>query len=304
MRKAMLKRFLFICLLTITASSVQAQAPSAASITATDVISMSQAGLSDDIIIAKIHQSNAPANLSTDDLIKLKKANVSDAVIKALLNPQAAAAPSTTIVVQTPGLARLTNDNPSGAATIAGQSAAGDPNDPLAVHDSGIYLYQTNADGSPHMIMLERTAATFKMTTGFGTVKTKAEIPGKAASLRTTPKGVFYFYFEDKSAGLSNAPMLFGSVSNPSQFILVRLTVQKSSRESVVGSFSGWTGTGGSTDKGVVAFKSERIRSGLYKVELPADIAPGEYYFISSPGSAGIYGASMGTSSIFDFGVD
>ncbi len=299
----MLKHILCLLLLAFTVSLAQSQTATQ-TISAADVIAMSQAGLSDDIIIAKIHQSNTPANLSTDELISLKKANLSDAVIKALLNPQAASSPPTTVVVQSPSLARLTNDNPSGAATVAGQSATGDPNDPLAVHDSGIYLYQTNPDGSHHMAMLERTAATFKMTTGFGTVKTKAVIPGKAASLRTTPKGIFYFYFEDKSAGLSNSPVLFGSVSSPSQFILIRLNVQKSSRESVIGSFSGWTGTGGSTDKGVIAFKSERIKSGLYKVELPADIAPGEYYFISSPGSAGMYGVGAGNSSIFDFGVD
>ncbi|MDR3735073.1 MAG: hypothetical protein P4L10_05980 [Acidobacteriaceae bacterium] len=265
------------------------------------VISMCHAGLSDDIVIAKIHQTNTPLNLSTDDLIRLKKANVSDAVVKALLTPQSAVAPTTTIVVQSPGLARLTNDNPSGATTAPGQSAVGDPNDPLAVHDSGIYIFATSGDGSRHMTMLERTGSTLAVNTGFGTLKTKAVLPGKSASIRTSTKAVFYFYFEDKAAGLGSSPLLFGGISNPNQFVLVKLNVQKSSRETVTGHFNGWSGSGGTDQKGAIAFKSEKIRPGLYRIQLPDGTKAGEYCFISS--GNGTFGPGT-PINLFDFGID
>jgi hypothetical protein len=56
---------------------------------------MSQAGLSDQIITAKIHAHNKPADLTTDALVELKKAKVSDAVIPALIDPAATPQPAT-----------------------------------------------------------------------------------------------------------------------------------------------------------------------------------------------------------------
>ena len=48
---------------------------------------MKQAGLSDDLVIAKIRQSNKGTDLSTDELVTLKKQGISDAVIKILMHP-------------------------------------------------------------------------------------------------------------------------------------------------------------------------------------------------------------------------
>jgi hypothetical protein len=61
------------------------------------VISLLDAGLSDDLILAKIQKSGQSFDLSTDDMVRLKKAKASDAVIKAMMTaapPTPAAAPA------------------------------------------------------------------------------------------------------------------------------------------------------------------------------------------------------------------
>jgi hypothetical protein len=50
-----------------------------------DVIALRAAGLGDDLLIAKIRESQSGFSLGTDDLIALKKANVSDPVISEMM---------------------------------------------------------------------------------------------------------------------------------------------------------------------------------------------------------------------------
>jgi len=50
-----------------------------------DILSLKQAGLSDELIIDKIRSSPAKFALETDDLISLKKAGIPDAVVSAMI---------------------------------------------------------------------------------------------------------------------------------------------------------------------------------------------------------------------------
>jgi hypothetical protein len=61
--------------------------PSAAGLTVDGVISLIGAGISDDLIIAKIQKSGQTFDLSTEDMVRLKKAGASDAVMKVMMNP-------------------------------------------------------------------------------------------------------------------------------------------------------------------------------------------------------------------------
>lgn len=63
--------------------------PPVGGITFTDVIRLSQAGLSDNTIIAKVKMRPQPFDLSTEQLIQLKSAHVSDLVIQAMTEPSA-----------------------------------------------------------------------------------------------------------------------------------------------------------------------------------------------------------------------
>jgi len=50
-----------------------------------DILSLKQAGVSDQIIIDKIGSSPAKFSLETDDLVALKKADISDPVVSAMI---------------------------------------------------------------------------------------------------------------------------------------------------------------------------------------------------------------------------
>ena len=52
-----------------------------------DVVKLSKAGLSEDIIVQQIKKRNQPFDLTTDQLIALKTANVSDRIVAFMLDP-------------------------------------------------------------------------------------------------------------------------------------------------------------------------------------------------------------------------
>jgi hypothetical protein len=287
-------------------------------LTVDGVLSMVQAGLSDDVIIARLRKQAQPFDLTSDDMIRLKQGKVSDAVLKVMLDPKADLTPApptpTPVVVQSPvvpGVAR-----PSGATPGSGD-ATGDPNDPMVPHDSGIYLFTKDRQGKPEMIVLERASYQGAKSGGFfgsamtyGAVKakTKAVIPGPHASLQVSETSpVFYFYFDDKQAGLGKTYFGVGSLSNPNQFVLLKLEVKKSDRETVIGKYSVWGSSSGSDAGATIPFKTERLRTGLYKVTVDG-MQQGEYCFYASSGSTTTAGGPVAMTTttgtdIFDFGV-
>src|SRR5277367_2166655 len=88
----------FVCLVAIVCSlcalPAKSQEPDKR-FTNQDVIGMTQLGLSDDVVIAKIRSvsaanpQSASFDTSVDGLKALKAANVSDAVIRVMINPAA-----------------------------------------------------------------------------------------------------------------------------------------------------------------------------------------------------------------------
>jgi len=183
----------------------------------------------------------------------------------------------------------------------------------MSPHDSGIYLYSKNRNGEIKMIALEqaayqgsKTGGLFAtaMTYGIKKAKMKAVIPGQHAAIRTADTlPTFYFYFEDKGAGLGKST--FGSsASNPSQFALVRLEITKSSRETTIGQFGAFGTSMGTDEKSMITFKTEKLRAGMYKVTLERSLDAGEYCFLASTANVGAFGAgAAGAAQIFDFGV-
>lgn len=279
------------------ASLVWAQAP----LTNDAVIKMVKAGLAEDVILSMVRSQPAKYALSADDLISLKAAGVPDKVVAVMVEHNAATAAS--------------NPNATGATPAAGNAASGDPNDPMAPHDSGIYLYAKDRNGEYKMTVLEQAAYqgsktggvfTSALTYGLKKAKMKAVIPGQHASIRTPDsQPVFYFYFEDKAAGLGKGGFGAGSINNPNQFALIRLDVTKSSRETIIGEFGATGMSSGTHEKSMVTFKSEKLRSGVYKVVPNGPVESGEYCFLVSQVNMGAFGAgASGAAQIFDFAVN
>lgn len=266
------------------------------------ILKMVKAGLSDDVIVSMVRTQPARYGLAPDQLIALKSAGVSDKIVAAM-------------VERNSGAGAGAQANASGATPAAGTVSGGNPNDPLAPHDSGIYLYAKDRNGEYKMTVLEQAAYqgsktggvfTSALTYGLKKAKMKAVIPGQHASIRTPDsQPIFYFYFEDKAAGLGKGGFGAGSVSNPNQFALIKLDLTKSSRETIIGEFGALGASSGTHEKSMVTFKSERLRTGLYKVVPNGPMEAGEYCFLVSQVNMGAFGAgASGAAQIFDFGVN
>lgn len=63
-------------------------APSGKPMTNEDVLSLKSAGLSDELIIAKVRSSPAKYNVDTPDIVSLKKAGLADSVIQVMIEAQ------------------------------------------------------------------------------------------------------------------------------------------------------------------------------------------------------------------------
>ena len=262
------------------------------------IMKLVKAGLSDDLIISTINASPGAYDASANGLIALKSAGTSDRVVSAVVLKATGGTPS-----------------PAASVTAPGQ-ASGDPDDPTAPHDAGIYIYSAGAPSGSKMMMLEpsvytqgKTGGVFAsaMTYGIAKIKMKAVLRGAHSNARVADaQPVFYFYFEEQSAGLSHASTPFGGTSTPNEYTLLKFDVKWDTRETVVGKANAFGASGGTDDKAVTAFTYSKLRPGVYKVMLNAPLQPGEYGFISSAGQgvvASPYGGAATTNSrIFDFG--
>lgn len=277
------------------------------------VIKMTKAGLSEAVVVGFIKTQPAKFNLTPDQLIALKVAGVPDKVVATMVDKNSG-----------PGTGPMGGlfqaPIASGATTAAGNVAAGDPDDPMTPHDSGIYVHTKDRNGVYKLIILEQASyqgtktggiLTSTLTYGIKKMKQKAVIPGQHAGIRTNePQPIFYFYFEDKAAGLGKGGGFGGggfgasTTSNPNQFALVKLTVTKSSRETIIGEMGAFGASSGTHEKSMVTFRAERLRPGLYKVVPNAQLEPGEYCFLASQSAMGAFGAgASGAAQIFDFAV-
>jgi hypothetical protein len=268
------------------------------------VVKMVRAGLSEDVIIAHLKKEGKAYDLTLEDMVTLKAEHVSDNVLKVMMDPHAN--PSAPLSF-TSSLPKATGATPAyGAVAI-------DPSNPLSPHDSGIYSYTVDREGKPLMTLLERADyqgskmggfITSAMTYGIAKIKTKAIIPGAHASLRTDENPVFYFYFDEKAAGLGKGLGFGGSrLSSPKQFSLLKLSVNRKDRETVIGAYGITGGSTGTDTKDLIPFTSSLISPGIYRVTLDKSLEPGEYCFMANLGpSAAMASGSAGMVDIFDFG--
>jgi hypothetical protein len=301
--KFLLATFAFLTILGLGLAQ-ESPRPANAGMSVADVQDMVKAGLSEDLVIAALRKENKKFDLGVQDMLDLKKAGISDNIIKVMLNPAAAVTPPAP--ASSGGVVGIRAARPSGATPDAGVSEAAieaNVNNPEAPHDSGIYILSGDK-----MTELERAAPQGTKTGMLGHVltygivkgKTKAVLPGPRASIRVSDlRPTFYFYFEDKSAALGKTGFGAQTVSNPNQFSLLKLEQKKDSREAVVGTIGFASYSSGNESKEQIAFKSDKIHPGVYRVIPTVNMEPGEYCFISASASG-----AAGATDIFDFSIN
>lgn len=258
------------------------------------VIKLVKAGLGEELIVSTINAQAGTYNTSADAIIALKQAGATDKEISAILQKAAGG---------------------SAPALAAPAAAPADPDDPNAQHEAGIWVYSDKAPTGAKMVLLEPSVYTqgkmggvfaTAMTYGIAKAKIKAVLNGAHANAKFTDPGVvFYFYFEESAPGLSQASSPFSGTTTPNEYSLVKFDVKDKTRETVVGKFSAWGGTGGVDDKASVTFTHTKLRPGVYKVAPNAPLPKGEYGFLSGgAGAASPMGASVSPANkVFDFSV-
>lgn len=250
-----------------------------------DIIRMTQLGLSDEVIIAKIRTASASGaeattfDTSVDGLKALKDAHVAEAVIKVMINP----APSPPMIVS--------------AAT----PVALDPN--LPPPEVGVYW----KNGASFVLIQGRAIDEAKvggragsyLTYGMRNQHWDAYIEGPtSANVVRERRPFFYFYVPEGE--------------DASDYVLIKLNKKGDRREFQIGSFGGVTGgkSGVKRDK-EVAYKAEHVAIRTYRVTLDEDLNPGEYAFFMGTGMMSTMSGARGgnrsggaaSGRIYDFSV-
>jgi hypothetical protein len=252
-----------------------------------DVIDMVALGLSDDVIITKIHTAARPEDLafdtSVEGLKELKAGKVSDAVIKVMISPASVV----------PAAAAATGPTPA-------PTAAPDPN--LPPQEVGIYwkngytFVRVESEILSQAKVGGRAGSTF--TYGLRAQHWDAYVNGPTSKNRIKEaRPLFYFYVPEGASA--------------SDFILIKLEKKGNRREFQVGSFGGITGgkSGVKRDK-EVPFKSEHVALRTYRIAIEQDLKAGEYAFFMGTGQQSMMSSNRGGSSggsasgrIYDFTV-
>jgi hypothetical protein len=264
--------------------------------------------MSEDVILAVVAKADrSKYDTSATGILALKAAGVSDNVIKAMLGLNASPAPAS---AGAPARGQAAPVAPVGPAVqhiavsneqTSTQSVAG--------IEAGIYVEAAKGpiQLEPAVFSGQKTGGKFlhSVTTLFKS-SIKAVVRSSQASQRIpTATPVFNFYFENRGAGLSNTgggtfTGFMNGASSPNEFVLVRMKVDKTERSIVTGESWTFSDSNGVKSKDTIEFNIEKTGTGVYKVTPKAPLAPGEYCFFYAAGNLD----KGGNGKLFDFGVD
>jgi hypothetical protein len=254
----------------------ESQGPSgtlpAPTLTVEDIGRLVQAGISEDLIIAKLRKNGKAFDLSTDELLRLKKAGVSDRILNVMMDPGQPA----------PAQAEVS----SVAVPAAGTPAPGIPDE--------VGVYWTEHNGELHRVegiavSNKRTGSTFasKMTLGIKRMRVNAQLNGPHAQLRIKERQPqFYFYLpEEASIG---------------DYLLLRLAQRPDVRQIEIGEKTIWKEQVGVDHAKEVSFTYKRVKNRLYLLSPNGELDLGEYGFYIASGPV----LEKATGRIYDFGID
>jgi hypothetical protein len=269
-----------------------------------DIVDMTALGLSDDVIITKIHSAAKPEDLafdtSTAGLKALKAGKVSDEIIKVMINP-AAAAPLPTPSVVAPAPATVAPPPAAAAPNPGATNVASDPNLPPAevgVYWKDGYTFQ-RVEGQIVSQAKVGGRAGSMFSYGMRSEHWDAYVNGPTSKNRVSERRpLFYFYVPDGASA--------------TDFILLKLEKKGNRREFQIGSFGGITGgkSGVKRDK-EIPFKADHVAVRTYRIALDEDLKPGEYGFFMGTGQQSMMASGRGGSHsggaasgrIYDFTV-
>jgi hypothetical protein len=249
------------------------------------IIKLSKMGLQPSVLINKIQTSYTFFDVSTDGLISLSENGVHADVISEMMNVDHA------------------------AATVKANTR--DMNDPLTHRSTGIYYYDPANKDKP-IRRLDPTISSSLKSGGFGSAlaqaytygiandQLKSSLAGSNSRLQIEDSSpVFYFYFDNNNNPNSDN-WFFATATSPNEFILLKLTQKKDSREVVIGTANSYGSKSGINNKANQDFTYEELGEGIFKVTLSKPLKTGEYCFQY----ASLTPSRFDNNKVFDFGIN
>lgn len=278
-----------------------------------DVIQLTKAKLSDDVIIAKIKQSKTKFDLSTDGLVALKTAGVSDPVISAMIAAgTAAASPATGTNGTSGGLAtprtappQPTMATPSGPAAnstrevapketgVAKTSAPAPPRVTAAPANYGVYIWDSGGlkqlGDQQTKVQVSKFHAMLKVVP-FVRQKIDVNIPGAHSTSRFEALRPSFFAYFPPSRDVSKFKLL-----------QCKITGQKFDQRTVANASILYS-TEQNQDEVPLDIGPTDVRD-LYRLTPREDLTSGEFAFVE--GNTGSNSASnIQILDVYDFGID
>lgn len=228
------------------------------------VVALTDAGIGESVLLAKIASLPCSYDVSTDSLIELRQAGVSSVVIAAMV------------------------DRCMGSSSA--QGAVDDSSGPAAMRAPGLYI-DFGREGAHDIQRIRPTVASGGRVTGNGSLlfpfRMKLGVPRASAQTKSnSSQPVFYFYFEtdDRNVGDFGTSATV-SAQSPAEFSLVRFKEKKGQRELVVGKAQAFSASVGIDPKDSIQFAIEEIRDGIFSATPLSPLEAGEYGFVLRAGS-------------------
>lgn len=276
-------------------------------LTNANIVALFKAGLSKSVVLTTIQNASTNFDTSTNGIIDLKQKGVPDDVIEAMINKTSKVPPVPAGTMMPFGAAQpATAPNQPGPGTL-------DPNN-LAALEPGIYYYDDSTgqlmqmDGSVFSQTKVGSGILTAISYGVAKTKAKAVLSSAQANFRINSKTpAFYFIFPHTQGGnfasQSTSGSWYSDATSPNEFLLVRFKVKEKSREIVTGSYGTYSGfSGGIDDDNKVAFRSEKVIPGIYRVYLEGPLNDREYAFMFA-GTAQTAQGGTTSQKAFDFSI-
>ncbi len=285
--------FIFAVLLISTVTNAQTNREVLTNI---KIIDLFKLGLGEDIIVAKIRQSTCDCQIDTDSLTQLKNAKIPNSIILEMLNATSGGK------VSGDGKSEKSKTESAPIQTTDNKNIFSKLNEP------GIYL---NDNGELKLIepsVFSGTKSNFLLgavTYGIKKTKMRAIVRGKSANMvvsTTNPEFYFVFNPEMQSSGATMTGLFWGMpATSPAEFMLVEMKAKGKTREAVIGEYGLFSGVStGASDSEIRDYTFEKLKPGIYKVNLKQSLAIGEYCFYFASNVAGL---GIGGGKIFDFSI-
>ena len=233
---------------------------------------MVKAGLSENVVIAKIRKAGRAFDLSAAQMVELNKNGVSDAVLGAMIDPTAPIAPAAPPVASAPAV-----------------PAAADAGDQPQDVEIGVYYRKAGRweEMLPEVVNW-KTGGVIKHMATVGVVKgdVNGHIPGPH-SRNSVTRPIEVLIYTPEGVAIT-------------EYQLLHLRENSSNREfrTVTG---GVMHVSGGATRDVVPFEGKRISPRTYKVLLPSSLGTGEFGFLPPGGNMSSTNTSLG--KIYTFRV-